>query len=67
MNTEHLIVALPPPRTPTGRCPCLDVITGVPAISSAVASSITTEVGQRDIDTVIRFLASYVEEPRVTQ
>lgn len=60
MNTEHLIFTLPPPRTPTGRCPCLDVITGVPAISSAVASSITTEVGQRDIDTVIRFLASYV-------
>lgn len=60
MNTEHLIVAHPPPRTPTGRWPCLDVITGVPAISSAVASSITAEVGQRDIDTLIRFLASYV-------
>lgn len=62
MNTEHLIVALPPPQTPTGRCPRPDVITGVPAISSAAAaaSSIITEVGQRHIDTVIIFLASYV-------
>lgn len=41
INTERLIVALPPPRTPTGYYPCLDIITGVPAISSVVASSIT--------------------------
>lgn len=66
MSTEHLIVALLSLPTPTGHSPCLDVITGVPAVSSAGASLITAEVGQHDIDTVIRFLASYASEPHVT-
>lgn len=42
INAAHLIVsALPLPLTLTGRHPCLDFITGVPAKSFLVASPIT--------------------------